>query len=106
MEFAIGGPETGSCDESGKVGGGRILDRARQSAPAKSGGEAESVLLKPIQILGRIFRGLPRIRKARCIMIADDRVFLSLRRRPSATPGCPVRKVPGQHKGVVGFIAR
>ncbi len=38
-------------------------------------------------------------------MIADDRVLFSLRRIPSAAPGCPVRKAPGQHKGVVGFRA-
>ncbi len=105
VEFAIGGTEGSLRHQRGKVGHGAIAHGGWQSALAHGGDEAARAGFQIWQFSGSIIRGLPCVLEAGAIVIAEDGIFIALRRIPTGPRCRTIGETPRQHKGERRFGA-
>ena len=103
---AVGGAETYAGRQSREIGRSRVFHRGRESALPQPSCELTSFPLEAFQVLRNILSSCPSVGEACRVPIANDRVFLSLRRLPAAPCRRAVRKMPGEQKGVVALGCR
>src|ERR1035438_4299140 len=105
VEFAIGGAETGGGDEGGEIGAGGLLDDGGESGLAEGGGEAAGLLFECVEVRGGVFRSSPGVGEAGGVVVAEECVFLTFGRTPSAAARRAIGEVPGEEEGEIGVAA-
>src|SRR5947209_1799300 len=103
VELAIGGAETSLGHQSRKVCRGRVAEGTGKSAGAHGCCERSGPFFKLRKVFGGVLRGCPGIRKARAIVIANDIVFMALRRGPPRPSRRAIRKMPTEKERIFGF---
>src|SRR4051794_27087815 len=87
VELAISGTETSLGHQRRKVRRGCVAEGTGESAGAHNCCERFGPFFQLRKVCGGVLRGGPSIREARAIVVADDVVFMALRRGPPGPSG-------------------
>ena len=106
VKFAVRSSKAGGCGERGQVRARGLLHCGRNRARTHRFGKRARARFEILQMLRGVAHRIPPALESLRIVIADDRLLLSRRRRPSAPFRCSIRKTPAQEEFEILRLAR